>query len=128
MTPHQINMAMAQACGWVGLRLCVESKCGVVGYNPADNPFPHDKGEQDVPNYYEDLNSCHEAEKTLTPDEQYHYGDMIAKSLRDAEDAALGEKTGKKWKFNGMGYFDLAHLSAPQRCESFLRVKNLWVE
>jgi hypothetical protein len=65
-----------------------------------------------VLNYCFDLNAMHEAEKVLTPGQSSHY----AGTLR----TLLG--------FHQHTYFDLAHATAPQRAEAFLRCIGKWRE
>jgi hypothetical protein len=51
MTDEQINVAIAEACGWKGCLECNDPIC--------EDNF--------IPNYCNDLNAMNEAEKTLSP-------------------------------------------------------------
>lgn len=88
MTPEQQRIAIAQACGWT------------------DTPIVGGKyGQADVPDYLEDLNAMHEAEKVLTH-EQFddYYVRLCIKIARPY------------------------HATAAQRAEAFLRTLGLWKE
>lgn len=60
MTPEAQLRAIAEAFRWKCVRRCIDSPSGVVGYSPSD-PFPHDKGEQFIPDFANDLNAMHGA-------------------------------------------------------------------
>lgn len=70
---------------------------------------PDGKGLTYVPNYLNDLNAMHEAEKLLR-----------------AEDELWGEYCGHLVK-NG-SWFNAVDATAAQRAEAFLRTLNLWEE
>ena len=107
MTDEQINAAIAEACGWE----CIVPDVwhhGPVGYS---------KGIPDVrtkiPDYCNDLNAMHEAEKVLAPknwnnfSENWHNYYM---HLRGGDaDRAI-------------------HATARQRAEAFLRTLGKWEE
>jgi hypothetical protein len=73
----------------------------------------------DVPDYPNDLNAMHEAEKTLTHQEQAVYTqklmDAVSRSAR-ANDGTI-VKLIESWFW---------HATATQRAEAFLRTKGLW--
>ena len=60
MTNEQINVAIAQACGWTILKKPL-SGFGFAAYakEPNGDPSPG------IPDYCDDLNAMHEAEKTV---------------------------------------------------------------
>jgi hypothetical protein len=112
MTPEAQRIAIAEACGWEG-------------------PFKHwhfgqllgfryrGKGiEQNVPDYLNDLNAMHEAEKVLVNHDYAKY------------EFVLGEVCDKWTKENLMGATLMQSTSvsatAAQRAEAFLRTLNLW--
>jgi len=99
MTPEEQRIAIAQACGWTG-------------FNPDNIPdclqytarAPSGKWGL-IPDYPNDLNAMHQAEKVLTKDEATTY--------------ACGKLRG--------GLFDAVHATAAQRAEAFLRTIGKWV-
>ena len=92
MTKEQINIAIAEACGW--------------------KPAPRERWELDGrverfrPDYCNDLNAMHEAEKMLNRESGYH-------------------------EIGGYGLYLVAlehnvSSTAAQRAEAFLKTLNLW--
>jgi hypothetical protein len=104
MTNEQINIAIAEACGW--------------------NPPPEGMGnmthgggkfmssekwrKSHLPNYCNDLNAMHEAEKTLSEEVRNHYIDL------------LGDIYLNSWEF--------ATATSMQRAEAFLKTIGKWEE
>lgn len=80
MTDEQINIAIAEVCGTAR------------------------------PNYCSDLNAMHEAEKSLTVEQQFEYADRLV-----ADDPPWSSI---EW--------DCAHATARKRAEAFLRVLGKW--
>ena len=73
------------------------------------------------PYYYGDLNACAEIGKFVESTDKWHiYGMDLAKVTR-----CIGPRGGAI-QLNGFGYYYLAHATAPQRCEAFLRTFNKW--
>lgn len=70
-------------------------------------------------NYLNDLNACHEFEKTLTGEEKVKY-------LYVLRDVVRGKSL--THPFGMESAFDCAFATAAQRCEAFLKAKNLWVD
>lgn len=109
MTPQEINIAIAQACGWNW-----ESKTTLVHPKGDGNGYVvfNDKGEIDsfykLPQYHTSLDACAEFEATLTSEEREDYC------------ACLWTVTAHE--------FATITATAPQRCEAFLRVKGPWRE
>lgn len=93
MSEEQINIAIAKACGWIDTDIV---NCGgKLMY-----------GQTEVPDYCNDLNAMHEAEKTL----DYN---MIC----DMEDSV-----GFRFAIKPF------HATARQRAEAFLRTLGKWEE
>lgn len=65
-------------------------------------------GEYEPPDYLNDLNAMHEAEKVLGEPKCYEYVDYLPSH------------------YQGRTNFALAHATAAQRAEAFLRTLNLW--
>ncbi len=60
MTIEQQNVAIAEACGWHGIKTGYQATAlGPIGM------FGPTRGYQHIPNYVGDLNRMHEAEKAL---------------------------------------------------------------
>jgi hypothetical protein len=98
MKPEQQRIAIAEACGW------------------KPNPFQMDmRGQvfpQSPPDYLNDLNAMHEAEKVLTEEQRIAYSDCTY-------DIALkAQKEIGKWRW--------ISLTAAQRAEAFLRTIGKW--
>lgn len=101
MTDDEINVAIAQACGWWGNRKgncmrppnCTDMYC-------------------EIPNYCSDLNAMHEAEKVLLKDggDSDLYMDYLMEVVVAAP-AGLSN-----------------HATARQRAKAFLRTLGLWKE
>jgi hypothetical protein len=127
MTDQEINIAIAEACGYVWVhspKSYIEiDKAGqlypkertevlhpgwVHGKNPA---YPMVYHQSWVPNYCRDLNAMHEAETTITDASRY----------RDAlMDAAFGAN---KTRVLFVAWWNA---DARQRAEAFLKVTGLW--
>ena len=103
MSDQEINIAIAEACGW---------KEGVERY--VQN-LPLMKAPPDC---VHDLNDMHEAEKVLTCDQQVEYsikiGKLKARNLPGSKAAWMD--------------FSLIHATARQRAEAFLRTIGKWKE
>ena len=98
MTDTQINIAIAEACGIIS-----EDQWGLVYKTPSG-------WVRDCPDYANDLNAMHEAEKALTRYQQsVTYSDNLMKIV-------------------GYHTFDSAHANASQRAEAFLRTIGKWEE
>jgi hypothetical protein len=100
MTPEAQRIAIAKAHGYTWLS------------NPIRTRTPSGaEGSYDIPDYLNDLNAMHEAEKTLDPLHPYK----------------------APWLFYRTAILDLAgdqnqHATASQKAEAFLRALNLWTE
>jgi hypothetical protein len=113
MTDEQINIAIAEACGWTK------------GWN-FNTGYPTDKPDEfhleSLPDYLNDLNAMHEAEKMLTKEQLYNYGNKL--------DRITLPKTSMEMCYiespeAGM-YPDLFCATAAQRAEAFLRTIKKW--
>lgn len=103
MTDNEINIAIAQVSGytqeepWLNGRECWSHK-----------DHPSHVGFDEIPDYCNDLNAMHEAEKTLFPHRMHTYCDY----LRNCADGTF------EWY--------RIHTTARQRAEAFLKTLNLW--
>ena len=95
MSKEQINIAIAEACGW--------------------KPAPRERWELDGrverfrPDYCNDLNAMHEAEKILSDESHADYACELVKTIRR----------------NGE-WFESVSATAAQRAEAFLKTINKW--
>jgi hypothetical protein len=106
MTPLEINKAIAEACGHSY-------------HKPSPQEIASGSYYQYEPNYHGDLNAMHEAEETLSHDEQLEYAELLTSNL--SEEFCDLEGTREH-------VFACARFTAAQRAEAFLRVKGLWRE
>ena len=114
MTPEQQRIAIAEACGFINVRMWGESCIASIGVS--------DKGEYwgslGVPDYLNDLNAMHEAEKVL-----YRDPNSPKKYTQQIKAASCREAGVKKAKMD----FDVCiTATATQRSEAFLRTINKW--
>jgi hypothetical protein len=108
MTNEQINIAIAEACGWRELYLNQNSEPW--GFNTGLNY------SQRIPDYCNDLNAMHEAEKVLTTTEQQNnYYAEIAEITWGCEE--IGHR---------QVVFNQLTATARQRAEAFLKTLGKW--
>ena len=111
MTDDEINIAIAEACGWRFSPLAhIESKpfatmCWIA-------PNGADWQMQKLPNYCHDLNAMHEAEKTL--------GDRLTRYREFLRLIVTDDPTNR--------YNEPAFATTRQRAEAFLRTLGKWEE
>src|SRR6266576_1136216 len=113
MTDQAQNKAIAEWYGWKKVRLCMNAKSGLVGYAP-DDPFPHDKGEQAVPDYTRDLNAISGAEQGLGEAMRSNYLDVLAHVVSHRFES----DEDRVWK--------IQTAIAAQRAEAMIRTLGLW--
>ncbi len=121
MTPESQRIAIAEACGWVR-----HGDEGIYGCWDDPQGFTH----ADCPDYLNDLNAMHEAEKVLDERDRWNYGNTLALSVLKEENAYFGQNQDDlaEPNLNGFGHFALATLTAAQRAEAFLKTLGLWKE
>ena len=102
MTNEQINKAIAETCGWIDRPTCTDF---------LGNPLL-------PPDYCNDLNAMHEAEKMLTTKQKQRYATALSDALSDS---APTESCHTVWS-------DTIHATASQRAEAFLRTLGKWEE
>ena len=98
MTLEQQRIAIAEACGWTR-----------IGWNGVYQDWLGDRPNEDrdtypIPDYLNDLNAMHEAEKVLNNEQWVAYGREL----------------------NRLGVFPMVHATASQRAEAFLRTLGIW--
>ena len=102
MTTESQRIAIAEACGW--------SYEKNETYAP-DGAFWWSKNPE-FPDYLNDLNAMHEAEKTLNPIQAAEYARMLTSTAWQSEQPVFAPMTAK----------------SDQRAEAFLKTLNLWKE
>jgi hypothetical protein len=112
MKTEDQRIAIATACKWTDVRPATILKGRIIKSGIWGNPPGWEDGgytkSEIVPNYLEDLNAMHEAEKTLTPTQRIQYADKLPED------------------FSGDFWADAVFATAAQRAEAFLRTLNLW--
>lgn len=108
MTPEQQRIAIAKVCGYRDGELKPFWLAPPIG-----KPFKA-CGVNNLPDYLNDLNAMHEAEKVLTPGQTELYVCVLERTLHGGRSSDLRE-----------AFFTL-HATAAQRAEAFLRTLNLW--
>ena len=122
MNKEQQRIKIAEACGFTvvsdGITHCL-TPCNFDGMYA-----PEGKLLKKTPDYLNDLNAMHEAEKVLTKEQLYNYGNKL--------DRITSPKTSMGMCYiespeAGM-YPDLFCATAAQRAEAFLKTLNLWTD
>jgi hypothetical protein len=106
------RIKIAEACGYTHVRIikAIEGPPDIgIGHHPTE---PHS-----VPDYLNDLNAMHEAEKVLNEKEQRDYVFRLLLKL------VAGSVTN-----NLNDHFIFIQATATQRAEAFLKTLNLWEE
>ena len=115
MKKEQQRIAIAEACGWKWTNQSTRSGTQSVYswyFKDTDNRV---QNEGCLPDYLNDLNAMHEAEKVLPPSKQKVYQVILEEvvcgsAARDSEDA-----------------FFITHATATQRGKAFLKTIGTWV-
>jgi len=117
MTPEQQRIAIAEACGWKfqhpspnnGSPEWSEMKCNAIlcWVRPGGGSWQL----EELPDYLNDLNAMHEAEKLLKSEQHFTFQVELARVINTTT-----------YPLN----FALLHATAAQRAEAFLRTLNLW--
>ena len=119
MTPEEQRVAIPEACGWRETEAWLDGRrC----FERADSNAGWDFDS--LPNYLNDLNAMHEAEKCLPNDiAEAQYALELLKMV------SRWAKPGFDWGDQSQhDFFLVANATARQRAEAFLRVKGLWKE
>ncbi len=107
MTQEEKRIKIAEACGWH------EEKEPVGSFNASawwhhETRYP--SNTMPVPDYFNNLNDCHEMERVLKDQEIEQYNDLLGSFLWSGYPASRRN----------------FHATAAQRAEAFGRVKGLW--
>lgn len=104
MTQEQKRIKIAEACGWKR-HYNTDMQWRYDGDGPDDWIV-----EDDLPDYFNDLNAMHEAEKILKDHESEQYNDLLGSFLWSGYPASRRN----------------FHATAAQRAEAFGRTLGLW--
>jgi hypothetical protein len=105
MTPEQQRIAIAEFCGWKDCHLSA-SWASIIGtlYEVNGNQYAM------IPDYLNDLNAMHEAERVLNPSLAAGYARMLTSIAWESEQPVFAPMTA----------------TAAQRAEAFLRTIGKW--
>jgi hypothetical protein len=113
MTDDQINIAVAEACGWTECEH-VES-LGLCKGKHENAPAQYPTGHSQLPDYCNDLNAMHWAEMNLP----------LGRKRKQWDDSRAEFRSYLRLI---SGYFGSVHATARQRAEAFLRTIGKWEE
>ncbi len=119
MTNEHQRIKISEACGWTRIEGDKSKHTRDRWIEPNDNrTYAKDYAvlAKNLPDYLNDLNAMHEAEKVLTEDQCERYEAFLHDPTVYPGDNA---KPSADYIF---------HASASQRAEAFLRTLNLWTE
>lgn len=107
MTPESQRIAIAEACGWIDCAWTTHLQRPLLMGTPAQDAHPYPR---QLPDYLNDLNAMHEAEKVLTNANWFTYlallhDNVVLFPMRIA-----------------------VHATASQRAEAFLKTIGKWVD
>jgi len=108
MTNEQINIAIAEACGWTDCSNIDGTLCGLpIGVTSLNGSYDI------ISDYCNDLNAMHEAEKWMISNLRLLDFWQFAEELKRIVPANLGDDS-------------YIHATARQRAEAFLRTLGKW--
>ena len=113
MNTEQQRIAIAEACGYINVRMWGESCIASMGMNAEGKYW----GSLGVPDYLNDLNAMHEVEKTMLNDSL-----ALINYARELRYLVNSEGFAKNERFICGNW----HATAAQRAEAFLRTINKW--
>jgi hypothetical protein len=119
MNDKQINIAIAEACGWKWSGhpdQLAATKGWEFGYQFVIRPDGQLVTHNSLPGYCNDLNAMHEAEKGLPEKHKRTFAFILAQVLDTSPTVDLGDQ------------FLNIHATAIQRAEAFLRTIGFWEE
>lgn len=125
MTPEKQRIAIAETCGWTNTKTVNNPDPTPYGRLPkGEHPTMHGKEvawDLPLPSYLSDLNAMHEAENRI------HNSKDAPAFARNLMKVVCGYTTDEDViSINGWMLYRIAHATAAQRAEAFLRTLNLW--
>lgn len=118
MSPEAQRIAIAEACGWK------QHADGVGFYQGEFHAF---KASHKLPDYLNDLNAMHEAEKVIPQLDRCLYHGNLIKSTGPDGIVDLVDDYGERSTSESTSFYALIHATASQRAEAFLRTLGKWV-
>jgi hypothetical protein len=112
MKPESQRIAIAEACGWIDIKPSGRLDGQILAYPPKNFIVGN---REELPNYLNDLNAMHEAEKVLTSEQRFSYVEELEKILGLTDEVICSVIS-----------WITAHATAAQRAEAFLRTLGLW--
>lgn len=113
MTPEQQRIAIARACGWTTIYQASSSRHTPKPSDPwIGNLLSENKAGHLIPDYLNDLNAMHEAEKGL-----FDRNDWSACKYQETLQQQVMPTPSWTW-----------HATAAQRAEAFLRTIGKWTD
>jgi len=109
MTPEKQRIAIAKAC-----EKSPRASTAASAWTTISLRSPKWWASIEVPDYLNDLNAMHEAEKVLTPDRQEYFVCVLDRMLHGGRASDLSEQ------------FLSLHATAAQRAEAFLKTIGKW--
>ena len=109
MTPEKQRIAIAEACGW--------KEITGLHWIPLGIPPTRRHGAEYIPDYLNDLNAIHEAEKVLTDEQAWKQIQIIVSYKQHAGGFPVLSRSES---------VRLHSATAAQRAESFLRTIGKW--
>ena len=124
MTPEQQRIAIAESCGWKVLE--PEVKPAIIYLWGLREGFIHEENREIIPDYLNDLNAMHEAEKFIKGTDLYiNYVNYLFRSVGLNRIYYMGSPPEV---FPADRQFAVFHATASQRAEAFLRTIGKWEE
>ncbi len=114
MNQQQQRIAIAEACGWTNVAPRIVKNVKHQGDDITVGIWSDDGW---IPNYLNDLNAMHEAEKVLTNEQDLEYSEAL--------EQVVGARFGCN---NAEDMRRLRSATAAQRAEAFLRTIGEWEE
>lgn len=124
MTPERMRVKIAEHLGWrvvpgitQGGWLVQHNAQTVASFWFGSKEATLETAAGYLPDYPNDLNACHEMEKSLTRLQQSDYAELLADNFSEEFCDLAG---------TAEHIFACAHLTAPQRSEAFCRTVGIW--
>lgn len=114
MTEQEQRIEIAKACGWLEVMPSGRLDGQHVGYHPQHAVIGK---REEIPDYPNDLNACHEMEKHLNG-----YDEMVV-YCRNLTDLLCADNANAAFHLHP--WIEL-HSTPQMRCKAFLETKKLW--
>lgn len=112
MTEEEINIKIAEYCGWTDVGDHRDKEGGITAPFPVITGYPPSRPiighKEHIPNYCNDLNTMHEVEEMLSGADRSRYFAILCAHVNTGLD----------------GYFAVVHASARVRANAFLTLHS----